>query len=521
MTTVPVGTGVANFRVPRSWDNNAPKFTTDNAEDLRDFVDQVGEILSLARITNDQEKKELLTSYLPSRKKTMWRDLDSYAQGTYEDFLREIYQSYPELKQEIEGTLKELERLCAKYKGIPMHDEGKLKRFGMEFASLIKKLSMEPAIILNKEACQRYLDTLDLSFANTLRSSISARNMLKEEFKKARGASTAATVPVAGGSAAAGSRTVVDHRKEDPILLKDLVDMAEQLAATGIAGTSWEENEPSPAKRPSSVFSMVKIDKSDERIEELSGEFASFKDTFAIHMKESQENQAELLKALQNQMKGTPPHMDQGRSENSNVELRGVNSNSFDRFRRNDRDNKSRDNDRCFYCDQGDHFSRECPAKIAHITKGWVRVEEGIAKLSDGGFIPRGRGSAAMRVEEYWQKKTRSQNLYSSVDSFYHGEEDDESLRNEVRTLRVRLNQVEGAQATQVAQPTYAARTQPAYMAHAATPERDVETEMAQPNSSFNDFAKAMYSFMNSDKLRDQFVTTRGGKDSGQPAQGF
>jgi len=68
--------------------------------------------------------------------------------------------------------------------------------------------------------------------------------MLKEEFKKAKGTSTAATVSVAGGSTTIGSKTVVDHRKEDPILLKDLVEMAEQLAATGIAGTNWGESEP-------------------------------------------------------------------------------------------------------------------------------------------------------------------------------------------------------------------------------------------------------------------------------------
>ena len=58
-------------------------------------------------------------------------------------------------------------------------------------------------------------------------------------------------------------------------------------------------------------------------------------------------------------------------------------------------------------------------------------------------------------------------------------------------------------------------------MAHAASSVRDVESEVAQPASSFNDFAKAMYSLMNGEKFRDQFVTTRGGKDSGPSAQGF
>jgi hypothetical protein len=521
MSTVPVGTGVESFKVPRSWDGNAPKFTTDNAEDLKDFIDQVNEILSLAKITDDDERKELLTSYLPNKKRTMWRDLDSYTTGTYEDFLKEIYKCYPELKQEIEGTLKELEKLCAKYKGIPLHDEGKLKRFGMEFVSLIKKLSMEPAIILNKEACQRYLDTLDLSFANTLRSSISARNMLKEEFKKARGAPAVATVPVAAGTAAV--KTVVDHRKEDPILLKELVEMAEQLSAMGIAGSSWEENEAPLLKRSSSVFSMVKVDKSDERIEELAEGFAVLKDSFEVAKREAQASQAELLKAFQNQLKGPPPHMDNGRSENASTELRGVNPSSFDRFRRNDRSGNGRSNDSCYYCDQGDHFSRECPSKIAHIAKGWVHVEEGIAKLSNGNPIPRGRGSAAMRVEEYWQGKTRSQNMYSNMDTFYNGYEGEEidNLKDEVRTLRVRLNQVAGVPGVQVVQPTYQAQVQPAYMAQAALPVQNVNPGTVLPASPINDFAKAMYNFMNGEWSGDQLVITRGGKDTGPSAQGF
>jgi hypothetical protein len=526
MSTVPTGTGTASFKVPRSWDGNAPKFTTDDAEDLKDFIDQVNEILSLARITDDDEKKKLLTSYLPNKKKTMWRDLETYVKGTYEDFLKEVYDSYPELRQEVEGTLRELERLCAKYKGIPLHDEGKLKRFGMEFTSLIKKLTMEPAIILNKEACQRYLDTLDLSFANTLRSSISAHNMLKKELKKVKGTSTTAAASAMGGSSTTGVKTVVDHRKEDPILLKELVEMAEQLAATGVAGISWGENEPPLAKRPSSVFSVVKVDKNNERFEEFSGELASLKDSFDVIRKESQatktelmNSNAELLRAFQNQLRGPPPHMDNGRSENQNIELRGVNANSFDRFRRSDRGENGRSRDICYYCDQGDHFSRDCPVKMAHIAKGWLGVEEGIPKLVDGSAIPRGRGSAAQRVEEYWQKKPRSQNMYSSMDNFYGGEgEEVESLRDELRTHRARLNQLEGVHS----RPTYQPPVQPTYMAQAAAPVQNANVATTQAAPSFDDFAKAMYkSFMNGEWSQNQFVTTRGGKDSGASAQDF
>ena len=536
-TTTPSGTGVANFRVPRSWDNNAPKFTTDDAEDLKDFIDQVDEILSLAKITADDDKKKLLTSYLPNKKKTMWRDLDSFSKGTYEDFLKEIYKSYPELKQETEGTLRELEKLCAKYKGITLHDEGKLKRFGMEFTSLIKKLSMEPAIILNKEACQRYLDTLDSAFANILRSSISARNMLKEEFKKAQGASTAAAPTATAGSAATAAAHAVDYRKEDPIALKDLVEMAEHLAATGVTGTTYGEDEV-PATKRSSVFSMVKVDSSNEKFEELSSEMAELKDTLVIARKEAQASQAELLKTLQMQLRGPPPHMDASRNgsnnnENSGNGLRGVNPGSSDRsFRRemnnggnSDYQERNRNNNSCFYCEADDHFARECPIKNDHILKRWLLIEDRQQKLGDGNPFPRGKGSPAHRVEEYWHKKTVGQNSYSSVDTFYGGREDSEldNVYDEIKTLRVRLNQIAGAQTKQVAQPTYAVQAQPTYVAPVQAPVPIVNTPAAQPAPSFNDFAKVMYNFMQGGEWsQDQFVTTRGGKESaGSVGQGF
>ena len=223
----------AAFRVPRAWDSNAPKFTSEDPDDLVDFVDQVGEIIRLAGIETDADKKRLLTSYLPVRKRKLWRDHDNYANLSYDDFLKEVYKRYPELKEDEVGTVDDLDKLCRRHQGIRLQDEGKLKRFGTEFSALYKKLSKQPAVILNKEACSKYLETLDSSFASLLRSSISSRNLLKADIDRAAGVQP----PVAGANA-------VDYRKEDPILLKDLLEMAEQLSATGIAGiagATWED----------------------------------------------------------------------------------------------------------------------------------------------------------------------------------------------------------------------------------------------------------------------------------------
>jgi hypothetical protein len=510
---------LASFRVPRSWEANAPKFISENPNELLDFIDQVGEIIELSETKVDAEKKKLLTGYLPVRKKNMWRDMDSYANDSYEDFLKEVYKSYPEIKQEKEGTLGDLERLCRSHQGIRLQDEGKLRRFGVEFASLFKKLSKQPAIILNKEACWKYLDTLDSSFAIVLKSSISSRNLLKADLNRAAGVQP----PAVGANA-------VDHRKEDPILLKDLIEMAEQLATMGVAGTTWEGYDV-PDKKRSSML-PVKIERKDEKLDELSEEVAGIKDFIQVIQKEAKLLQAELMKAFQMHVKESPAP----KELNVNRELASGHDASHrpiqDRFQIRGNFNRG---STCFYCDGQDHFARECPAKAGHMNKGWVAVEDGVQRLGDGNPLPKGRGPLSSRVEEYYARRPASQNLYSTEDVFYGNEAPDgremDAMWDEMRTLRVKLNQV-----TKVGQETH-----PVYMASAPvqqnyvaprTQSTDIAQAPVQPQVANNvpedqvlstNFVRAMMNFLNTNAGgSEQLLVTRGGKDSApQPGQGF
>jgi hypothetical protein len=534
---------VASFKVPRSWESNAPKFTTEDPDDLLDFVDQVGEIIELADLKTDEEKKKLLTSYLPVRKRTLWRDLDNYANLTYDEFLKEVYKRYPEVKEEQEGTMEDLEKLCRKHQGIRLQDEGKLKRFGAEFDALYKKLSKKPAIILNKEACLKYLDTLDTSFATILRSSISARNLLKADINKAAGVQP----PAAGANA-------VDHRKEDPILLKDLLDMAEQLATTGVAGTAWDGTD-IPDKKKSSMFPSVKIEHRNERLEDLSEEVAGIRDSIMVIQKEAKASQAEtrsaqaeLLKAFQTHLKDPPPHRDLPPHRDNNQSQDVVNRFGSDRLYNRNSTNRAAN---CFYCDGSDHFSRECPVKIGHINKGWVVVEDGVQKLGDGNALPRGRGPTSQRVEEYYAKKPASQNWHSMVDEPYGNEPPDghemDAVWDEMRTLRTQLKQITHNKAgnssayagqpqdrqsyrnTPVANQSYGPpgpqgymgpqTIQPTYYAQAQVPV--VQPVKIEDQHLSTEIARVLVNLINANGgSSDQYIVTRGGKET-TPSQGF
>ena len=500
-------TKAAAFKIPRYWDTSSPKFVTEDADDLLDFIDQVGEIIELAGIKDDNEKKSLLTGYLPVRKRNLWRNIENYATLTFEEFLKEMNKAYPELKKEKEGTMEEMVKLCRANRGIRIQDEGKLKRFGMEFSALYK-LSQTPAILLNKEACLKYLDALDTSFADQLRTSVSQRNLLKADINKAAGVQP--TAPPAGS---------VDHRKEDPILLKDLIDMAEQLAATGIAGTTWEGYDD---RYKSSILPAIKIERRDEKLEGLSEEVAGIRDSIMVIQKEVQSSQAQLLKAFQMHVKDPPPHREASiRDAPPHKEVNQL-QDQTNRSAPPPRGNFRTNN--CFYCDGQDHIARDCVLKISHINKGWLIIEDGIQKLGDGNLIPRGRGPTGVRVEEYYLKRPANQN-WQSTEVLYNGESQDtrdmDSMWDEMRTLRVRLNQIaNNGNNMPTAQYAYSKpqtmnygvpqAVQPTYMAQTMVPQASAQDQ------AFNEsFARAMTNFLNANvENPEQFLLTRGGKET-------
>ncbi|KAJ7667178.1 hypothetical protein B0H17DRAFT_1210370 [Mycena rosella] len=92
--------GVSSFKMPEPWDRNKPTFDSDDHEELLTFVDHVSQIFTKANITDEAQKKEKFTHFLPYRKKKYWRSLAIYGTGTYVEFLEEVFKSYPEVKME-------------------------------------------------------------------------------------------------------------------------------------------------------------------------------------------------------------------------------------------------------------------------------------------------------------------------------------------------------------------------------------------------------------------------------------
>jgi hypothetical protein len=529
---------LATFKPPQTWDSSRPKFDDDDVDALIDYIDQVETIIEKSGITDGQQKKLKLTEFLPKRKRTIWRTFPSYADRakTYEDFVEEIYKDYPEVRTERTGTLYELETLCKKNKGITQDEEGKLKRFGREFKQLIGKLSIPPAVVLNREACQRYMDTLEHSFAATLRTAVITHGLMKETAGQIAGQN-------ANALAGAPAQGAVQTRKEDPISLEDLMQMAERMAASGIALSERDADEELPEIKRSEKFTLVKKERRDTRLDELEGSVAGLRDAMVVVQKKQKESHdelrgelknshSEIMKAFSN-LKGSPsvpapreapPHMDHSRGP-------GDRGGGPGRYERGDRFNQGgARNGNCYYCEDPTHYTAGCDKKDAHIEKGWLAVENGKLRLGDGNPIPYGRGNQCQRVEEYWKRKNGvSQNFYGQpgYDSFYSEEDPQmtemDMFRDEVKTLRVQLARTQRASQAPVLESS--ASVQPVFMAAAPT------VQMGQPgvipiSNLQEEIQKGVQSYLarvnDSGASQEQFFATRSGnKGNASVGQGF
>ncbi|KAJ7048444.1 hypothetical protein C8F01DRAFT_1094905 [Mycena amicta] len=172
-------------------------------------------------------------------------------------------------------------------------------------------------------------------------------------------------------------------------------------------------------------------------------------------------------------------------------------------------------NPNCYYCQKPDHMARDCTIKHDHISKGWISFEGGKQFLGNGNPIPSGRTPTAQRVEEFYRRL--SSNMVAEVYYTGDGPSEIDNVMDELKTLRVKFNQLAGGPAVQ-----------PAYMAPVSILVQHVNHAAVQPAPQFTqeDFSRMMYNFMNSrgegGNTQDQFVQTRSGKQSApSDNQGF
>ncbi|CAK5281241.1 unnamed protein product [Mycena citricolor] len=280
------------FKIPQPWDTSRPILDEKDPLSIEAYLRHCAQIVEDGGITDVKQAKSMYIRYLPSRQvMDVWEGLDTYSDDTktVAEFEAEILKGYPEVSKRKTGTMADLDRLCRENRGIKITDEGDLKRFGLQMYSHYKRLSVPPAIITNKVACERYMRTLDSEFSTVLRNALATSQVFNKRYQTRAGIANA-NVPATGV-----------NRQDDPIQLKELMTMAEEMAST----LSNEDEIPIIARPPKVRFDYETSPPNHAKVEELENSISNLKDSFLLHQKELQTQLQEALKTFLPNGEGT------------------------------------------------------------------------------------------------------------------------------------------------------------------------------------------------------------------------
>jgi hypothetical protein len=405
------------FKIPSPWDvRSSPSFDGNTAESLMKYLKNCKMIIKGAGLTTDLEQKEIVSKYLPITTAGEWEGMSGYTTGTFDEWVEQIEQLFPEIRTMQIGSLQELDKICQKYQGIKKTDKGKIERFNLSFGHEARKLEKPPSLVTNIALVDKYLSCFDAQFVTEISFMIAQTVYWDKQ----------ATTGASAGpqqNPSIGPQGI--ERPEETIPLAALMELVSKLAKVNVLRTvasahmavqeSMMVNSSMGDSSGSSTSSeMVKLraDLSDQ-IDTFASDIAKLKDAQELTEKRANSNLQrfeektttsfqkleESIKQMNQSLRGPAPHQE--------ISLSGQASNRYgqDRgFRSQGQDQQTRD---CFYCYLTGHMVRDCPYKREHIDQGKILIENGRMKLGDGAPFPRYPESKSQkqRVDDYYGNK--------------------------------------------------------------------------------------------------------------------
>jgi hypothetical protein len=422
VVTVPVtrmATHATTIKVPQPWDTkNCPSFDGKTAESLMKFLRYCKMIIEGSNMTDDDEKKKMVKNFLSYHVNEEWSSLSSYATGTFDEWVAEIEGLFPEIKTMRIGSLERLNQICTSNAGLRKQDDGKIKRFSLQFKNEAEKLMAHPVLVTNPVLVDKYIACFEEGFAREIDMMISQTIY----WEKRNGTGPAAAAGPAPGPQP-GLAPVA--RPEDTIPLGRLIDMVEDLCVINVNRTpsvsNLNTNNMTPTFESASVNPDILKIKTEVRehkvlLDACANDIAQIKDGQALAEKRTvagfMEVNQNLLKNLaefkqlmsqstgkEGSYRDKPPHQDAGYgSQQAN---HNFNNNSGGSYRSND-------NKDCFYCYLAGHMVRDCPYKREHIDLGRILISNNQMRLGDGSPFPKYPESKSkkQRVDDYYAGKT-------------------------------------------------------------------------------------------------------------------
>jgi len=150
--------------MPSPYARDAPKFSSDQPEELNHYIRRLEELFTKHGVDADKDKNRYLGAYADARTEKEWEAMDSFEKGTFAEHKKEIIDSYPEACNEVHGSMKELKRIRDSFSGITCQDLTRFQAYKRAFVAEAKRLQTDPALLSNHEAIEFFMKPLSSGF---------------------------------------------------------------------------------------------------------------------------------------------------------------------------------------------------------------------------------------------------------------------------------------------------------------------------------------------------------------------
>ena len=375
---------------------DAPKFYASEPEELLRFISRMEDLWKEAGIDDGITMTTMIGKYADNQSEQHWKVLKNYGKNAWEEFKKELINTYPEAAESERGTPAKIKELCMDTPTIRLGDMKALHRFRRAFWAEAKKLLVSPVVMSNRELVELFIRCLSESFASALLQFLGQKASFKGKENEAR-------------------------RPEDKYLLDDVCDAAVEVSENSQCMFDLMKKEPSPRKSERSVlmFNQPSSESKNlsEKVEELEGSQALEKDRVVNMNKMIETRISELENLIKTLLTQNQTHA-KGDCKNGNCKMHEATGNSNPM----QRGGRSLENEKCFWCGLFGHFQADCEDLRNQIRMGNVKMnQEGKLRLRDGSFIPKFPADASLkeRVERHYARRPSQ---------FYYGEYEESDL---------------------------------------------------------------------------------------------
>lgn len=393
-------------KIPEPWERSAPGFHGEE-DKLRQFLGHMERLMFKSK-TPAAEQKETLVLYVDPKIAEQWKAFPTYKKGTPAEFLAEIINHYPSVRDSEKGSIPILNRALKQFPehGISVEDQDGLLELIREVQVEIKKLI--PRTLNNKQAIARFVEKLDKDFANRMWTRLEMNELAED----------AIPVDPTNALAVAARKTKLEQRATERYLFDDVLTVVRELSKgsadrgeydTG-ATTTQETNPIRKTDFKSEFEAMVSIldKKNKEGLESIKQWTVGLMDKMEVKRHADSVKIDQFLKAVPQGGYQAPVMVPVESNNRPTIVNKMIPS-----YR------PTMENTGCHYCKEMTHFIGDCIDRHGRLEKGDIKVINGRDHLGDGTalYIPRGK-SRKDAVDEHYGKPL-AQNYYGAPAGMY------------------------------------------------------------------------------------------------------